>query len=319
MNLLNRKKDSSGTAAMQGWLSGKWKEMKANKLLYLMLIPFVLWHLLFWLRPLNGLQIGFKDYNLFAGMADSPWVGLENFKDFLTGPYVGRLFKNTFLIGFYSLVFSFPVPILLALFLNEIRKPKFRQTLQTAMFMPHFISAVIICGILINILSPSGLVNNILGWFGIESTYFLAEPKYFRTIYIIMGIWRQAGYKSIMFLAAIAGIDQQLYEACVIDGGGKLRQIWHVTIPGILPTIVIMFVMAAGHIMSVGYETIILLYQPITYETADVISTYTYRIGLSDGEYGFATAVGLFNSLMSLFFVTVSNFVSKKLTGSGLW
>ena len=319
MNFLNRKKDSSGAALKQGWLNGKWKEIKANKLLYLMLAPFVLYYLMFWLRPLSGLQIAFKDYNLFAGMADSPWVGLENFKDFLTGPYVGRLFKNTFLIGFYSLVFSFPVPILLALFLNEIRKPKFRQTLQTAMFMPHFISAVIICGILINILSPSGLVNNILGWFGIESTYFLAEPKYFRTIYIIMGIWRQAGYKSIMFLAAIAGIDQQLYEACVIDGGGKLRQIWHVTIPGILPTIVIMFVMAAGHIMSVGYETIILLYQPITYETADVISTYTYRVGLSEGEYGFATAVGLFNSLMSLFFVTVSNFVSKKLTGSGLW
>lgn len=266
-----------------------------------------------------GIIIAFKDFDVYKGIMGSEWVGLEHFKTFVSGAYFMRTLKNTFVLGIYNLIFSFPAPIILAILLNEVRFKKLKSFIQTATFLPHFVSMVVICGITVNLLAPSGIINNIISIFGGERIYFMTKPEWFRTIYIGTGIWASCGYSAIIYLAALSGIDPCLYEACVIDGGNKLKQILHVTIPGILPTIVVKLVLSIGSMFAVGYEKIILLYQPVTYETADVISTYMYRIGLSEGKYDFATAVGLFNSVVSLIFVSVTNIVSKRLTETALW
>ncbi len=290
-----------------------------NTALYIMLIPFVLYFIMFLYKPMWGLQIAFKDYSLFGGMADSPWVGFDNFTTFLTGPYFWRLLRNTVLIGAYGLIFGFPAPIILAILLNEVKNLTYKKTLQTMFYLPYFISTVVVAGIVTNLLAPSGLVNVILQKLGFESIYFMVEPKYFRTIYTVMGIWQFTGYSAVIYLAALSGIDMQLYEACQIDGGNKLHQMWHITLPGIAPTVVIMLIMNCGTLINVGAETIILLYQPSTYETADVISTYLYRIGLTDGDYGMATAVGLFNSVIGLLFVVSANYISRAVSEYSLW
>lgn len=292
---------------------------KGDIALYVMLIPYVLYMLIFLYKPMWGLQIAFKDYSLFGGMEDSAWVGLENFKTFLTGPYCGRLIKNTLLIGFYGLIFGFPIPIILAILLNEVKNHMFKKSIQTMMYLPYFVSTVVVAGIVTNILAPSGLVNTVLEKFGMESIYFMTEPKWFRTIYTAMTIWQSAGYSAVIYLAALSGVDVQLYEACRIDGGNKMRQMWHITLPGIAPTVVIMLIMNCGSLINVGSESIILLYQPTTYETADVISSYIYRIGLTDGDYGLATAVGLFNSAIALLFVYLANTISKHVSEYSLW
>lgn len=290
-----------------------------NAVLYLMMIPFFVWTILFQWKPMWGLQIAFKDYSLYGGMAQSPWVGFDNFEAFLSSPYIFRLLKNTFLTGLYSIIFSFPVPIILAILLNEVRCKKYKQIVQTITYVPYLISTVVVCSIVTNLLSGDGIINVILTKMGMEKIRFLSNPDWFRTIYIGSGIWQNSGYSAVLYLAALSGIDQQLYEACSIDGGNKFRQLWHVTLPGILPTISIMLILACGSILNVGYEKIILLYQPSTYETADVLSTYMYRTGLSNGDYGMATAVGFFNSVISLVLVAIANVASKRLSGSSLW
>ena len=287
--------------------------------LYIMFLPFLLHLLIFNYKPMLGIIIAFKDFDVYKGIMGSEWVGLEHFKTFVSGAYFMRTLKNTFVLGIYNLIFSFPAPIILAILLNEVRFKKLKSFIQTATFLPHFVSMVVICGITVNLLAPSGIINNIISIFGGERIYFMTKPEWFRTIYIGTGIWASCGYSAIIYLAALSGIDPCLYEACVIDGGNKLKQILHVTIPGILPTIVVKLVLSIGSMFAVGYEKIILLYQPVTYETADVISTYMYRIGLSEGKYDFATAVGLFNSVVSLTFVSVTNIVSKRLTETALW
>lgn len=287
--------------------------------LYLMLIPLLAVMFLFTYKPMWGLQIAFKEYNLFGGMANSPWVGLENFKVFLSGPYFWRLLKNTLLIGLYGLIFGFPAPILLAILLNEVRSLTYKKTVQTMFFLPFFVSTVVVAGIITNILAPSGVVNIILQKLGFDSIYFMAEAKYFRAIYTIMGIWQNCGYSAVIYMAALAGIDMEQYEACRIDGGNKLQQIWHITLPGIVPTIIVMLILNCGSLINVGAETIILLYQPSTYKTADVISTYVYRIGISEGDYGTATAVGLFNSVVAMLFVVMANTISKRVSEYSLW
>ncbi len=292
---------------------------KSNFALYVMLIPLLVVMLLFTYKPMWGLQIAFKEYSLFGGIAESPWIGVENFKVFLSGPYFWRLLKNTLIIGFYGLLFGFPAPIILSILLNEVRNLTYKKTVQTMFFLPYFVSTVVVAGIITNILAPSGVVNVILQKFGFDSIYFMAESKYFRTIYTIMGIWQNCGYTAVIYLAALAGIDMEQYEACRIDGGNKLQQIWHITLPGIAPTVVIMLIMNCGSLINVGAETIILLYQPSTYKTADVISTYVYRTGISDGDYGTATAVGLFNSVVGMLFVVLANTVSKRVSEYSLW
>lgn len=297
-----------------------WAGVKRDKLLYFMLILPVLYYLIFWLYPLYFLQIAFKDYKPFIGVSKSEWVGFEHFITFFSSPYFGRVLKNTLMISLYGIVFQFPAAIILALLFNEVKNKLFVKATQTIVYMPHFISTVVVAGLLTSFLSPSsGFINQLIVKLGGEPIYFLADSKYFRAIYTIMGIWHNVGFSSIVFIAALQGIDQQLYEAARIDGAGRLAQIRYVTIPGILPTIVIQLIIAVGGMINVGYEAIILLYQPATYETADVISTYVYRSGLQEGNYSFATAVNIFNSAVSIILVTIVNKISRKLNETSLW
>ncbi|MDF2922191.1 MAG: sugar transporter permease [Paenibacillaceae bacterium] len=301
-----------------------WRRIAASlvrdRFFYLLLIPFILWYLLFAYKPMYGLQIAFKDFSVYKGIAASPWVGFENFITFFQSPYFVRTLVNTLLISLYSLAWGFPAPIILALLLNEVRHVFFKKAVQTLTYLPHFISVVVVAGIVTNILAPTnGLVNIMLAKLGLEKIYFLVVPEYFRTILISMNIWKETGFGAILYIAALSGINPELYEAAVIDGANKWKQIWHVTLPGILPTIMIMLILRIGNILDVGYEAIILLYQPATYETADVISTYMYRAGIKEGQYDLTTAVGLFNSAVGLVLVIAANKLSKKFTESGLW
>lgn len=268
-----------------------------------------------------GLQIAFKDYSLFKGITESPWVGFENFERFFRSEYFIRNLVNTFMINFWGLIFAFPAPIILALLLNEVKNVMFKKTVQTITYLPHFISVVIIAGIVTNFLAPTnGIVNIIIEKFGGEKINFLAMPEFFRTIYIgSMQIWKDVGYSAIIYLAAIAGINPALYEAAKMDGANRWKQMWHITLPGMLPTIMILLILNLGSFLEVGYESIILLYQPATYETADVINTYVYRAGLQGGNYEVGAAAGLFNSVVSLILVVLANRLSKKMTNVGLW
>lgn len=296
------------------------KKLYRDRTLYLIVAPFVIYFFLFVLRPMWGVRIAFYDYSVFKGMEGSTFVGVRHFKSFLGGPYFWRLLRNTVLINLYGLLINFPAPIILAVLLNEVPGKRYKKTIQTITYLPHFISTVVVVGILLNLLAPgNGLVNIIIEKLGGEKIYFMMEPKYFRMIYTIMGMWQETGFNAIVYVAAMSAVDQALYEACVIDGGGKWKQFLHVTIPGIIPTIVVMFIMRIGNMLNVGYEAIIIMYQPTTYEVADVISSYVYRAGLSDGNYGLAGAVSLFNSLVGIVLVWLSNTASKKLVGNSLW
>ncbi|MEK5252261.1 ABC transporter permease subunit [Paenibacillus sp. FSL F4-0125] len=301
------------------------KEIKANfirdRYLYLLLIPFLAWYIIFAYKPMYGLQIAFKDFSVYKGIEASPWVGFEHFETFFKSPYFWRLLKNTVLLSLYQLLFAFPAPIILALLFNELKNGVFKATVQTFTYLPHFISVVVVAGIVTNFLAPSnGIVNILIEMMGGEKQYFLTNPDYFRTIFIgSMDIWKEAGFGTIIYIAALSGVNPALYEAAVIDGANKWKQMWHITLPAIIPTIAIMLVMKVGSMLEVGYEAIILLYQPATYETADVINTYVYRSGLQDARYDLATAVELFNAVVGFILVVFANKMSKKLTETGLW
>lgn len=314
------KKQKKEKRDFKNWFKILMRDVKRDRILYFLLIPFLLWFLVFKYLPMWGIQIAFKDFSVFKGIQGSDWVGLEHFIEFVSNEYFLRVFRNTVVISLYGLLICFPAQIILAIMISEVSHEGFKKTVQTLTYLPHFVSVVVVAGIVTTILSPSnGLVNIILSKLGMEKIYFLTDPDYFRGIYTTMNLWKETGFASIVFIAAIAGIDVQLYEAAKMDGANKLRQIMNVTIPGILPTIVVMLIMKIGNLLSVGYESIILLYQPATYEKADVISTYVYRSGLVDGRYDFATAVGLFNSIVALVLVIAANKISKKITQTSLW
>ena len=290
-----------------------------DRYLYLMLLPVLVYYALFYFKPLEGIKMAFMDYKPFLGLEGSKWVGWEHFVTYLTGPYFKRTFFNTIILSLLNLAFCFPAPILLAFLFNEVRQKKARTIYQTVSYLPHFISTVVVCGIAINFLSPAdGLINILIEKFGGESIYFLTKPEYFRTIYILLNIWQGTGFSSIVFYSALCGVDTSLYEAVALDGGGRLRQLWHVAIPTIVPTIVVMFIMRLGNILSIGGEQIILLYQPTTYKTADVISSYVYRVGIEGGSYSYSTAVGLFNGVTSLILVLIANKISKKVSEASI-
>ena len=271
-------------------------------------------------KPMLGLQIAFKDYSLFKGVALSPWVGLKHFQSFLGSPYFLQTLKNTLLINIYGLVIGFPIPIMLAILLNEVKSKNFKSTIQTLTYLPHFVSIVVIAGIVVNFLAPSnGLINIIIKKLGGEKIYFLVKPEYFRTIFISMNIWKEVGFSAIVYIAALSSVETQLYEAAYLDGAGKFKRILHVTLPGIMPTITILLILKIGKMLTIGFESILLLYQPVTYKTADVISTYVYRMGLINAQYDYATAVGLFNSVISLLLVIFANKISKTLSETSLW
>jgi len=298
----------------------KVKFNRDQKMLYLILLPFIIWYAVFMFKPMYGMVIAFKDYSLFRGISGSEWIGLKNFKDFLTSPEFYVTLKNTLMLNVYSLLLEFPFAILLALMLNEVKNKYFKTIVQTASFIPYFIAIVVATGITVNILSPStGVVNVFLEKLGFERVYFLAKPEFFRGIFTGLNMWKTAGFNAVIYLAALTAVDEQLYEAAKIDGANKFQQLRHITIPAIIPTIVVMLVLKVGSMLNVAFETVLLLYQPATYETADVISTYVYRTGMLMQDFGLATAVGLFNAVVGFILVYSANRWSKKVTQSSLW
>jgi ABC-type polysaccharide transport system, permease component len=291
-----------------------------DRQLLILFLPCILFYSLFRYGPMYGVIIAFKKYSVFTGILKSPWVGLKYFEQFFSNPDFLLLFKNTLLLGVYSLLWTFPFPVIFAVLLNEIKHKKFKKSIQTVSYLPSFLSLVIICSMVIDFLSPGhGLINNILEALGMQRQYFISKPEWFRTIYIASDIWSGLGYGAIIYLAAISGIDTTLYEASTMDGCKRFQSMWYITIPGIFPTIATMFILKSGSIIKIGYEKVILLYTPTTYQVADIFSTYVYRKGIIDMNYSYGTAVGLFESVISLVLLLIANGVSKKLSESSLW
>ena len=295
------------------------KKLYLNRYLYLIFLLPALYYVIFRYGPMVGLIISFKDFSAGLGIIKSKWVGFENYSKFLQKPYFWMVFKNTILLNLFNLFWTFPAPIVLALLLNEVKNTRFKKTVQTITYLPYFVSTVIVCGMIINFLSADGLVNQILHSVGIEKKQFLMFPQYFRSIYILSNLWSGLGWGSIIYLAALSSVDATLYEAAVIDGAGRWRQFVHVTFPGITPTIAIMFILATGNIMNVSFEKILLLYTGSTYEVADVIATYVYRQGLLRADFSYATAVGVFQSVVAFIFLLSANTLSRKLTNESLF
>nr|WP_258525642.1 sugar ABC transporter permease [Paenibacillus sp. YN15] len=284
------------------------------------MIPGIVYFLAFKYAPMWGVVIAFQDYNVFAGITGSEWIGLKHFIDMFHDADFFNIFRNTLLISLYKLVWGFPGPIILALLLNEVRHMSYKRLIQTLAYLPHFLSWIIVAGILNNILSPStGIVNEVLGWFGLEPVFFLADPSWFRTVLVASDIWKEIGWGAIVYLAALAGIDPQLYEAATVDGANKWHQLRHITLPALLPTVVILFILRLGHVLDVGFEQVFVLYNPMVYGVADVIETYVYRVGLTQAQFSFSTAVGLFKSVIGLILVVASNKLAKKLGHDGIW
>lgn len=287
--------------------------------IYLMALPVIAYYLIFHYGPMYGLQIAFKDFSPAKGVLDSPWVGLKHFDAFFNGIYFWRLIKNTILLNLYDLLFGFPAAIILALLLNEIRHSVFKRVVQSISYLPHFISIVVVAGMMIDFLSRDGLINQLTGFFGIGEIDFMQDEHWFRFLFVSSGIWQGIGWGSIVYLAAIATIDPTLYEATRMDGAGRWKQTLHITIPGMMPTIVILFILQVGNLLTVGSEKVLLLYNPLTYGTADVISTYVFRKGVLEASYSFTAAVGLFNSVISFILIVAANSVVKRISDNKLW
>lgn len=305
-------------------LSARWryaaKRLHLSRYLLLLFLPCLIYFILFKYAPMFGLVISFKNYNLFKGIWASEWVGFKWYLMFFQNPDFFTLFRNTFLLGLYKLVFGFPAPIILALMLNELKNVIFKRFVQTVSYLPHFISNVVVASMVVMFLSPSdGIVNKFLSWFGIGPINFMVMPDLFRSIYMVSEIWQHVGWETIIYLAALTAVDPQQYEAAEIDGASRWKQTLHVTLPGIAPAIVILFILNVGKVLEIGFEKVFLLYNPAIYETADIFSTYVYRTGLSQGNYSYATAIDLFGGIISLIFVYSANYVSRKVSETSLW
>ncbi len=286
---------------------------------YVLMLPAVIYVAIFCYAPMYGLQIAFKDYRPVLGYLDSPWVGFKHFISFFEGAYFWRLIRNTFVITIYSLVAGFPLPIILALLLNEAQQ-KFRKISQTIMYAPHFISVVVLVGMINLLFSPSfGLVNNVLEAMGMERVYFIASPDAFPHLYVWSGIWQELGWNAVIYIAALAGVDPGLHEAARIDGASRLQRILHINLPAILPTITILLVMRIGSLISVGYEKIYLMQNDLNIEVSEVISTYVYKRGILNTNYSFSTAVGIFNNLVNIVMLLFANTIAKKLSDTSLF
>lgn len=295
------------------WLKNDWQ-------LYLMLFLPVLYYILFKYMPLYGTLIAFKKFSARKGIWNSPWVGFVNFQKFLGDPYFYKLIRNTLLINFNCLIFAFPSSIIFALLINEMRHKAYRKLVQTVSYLPHFISTVVVCGLITNFLRTNGgIINDLIAMCGGERISFLNKAEYFRGIYVISEIWQHMGWDAIIYIAALTAIDPQLYEAARIEGANRFQQMLHVTLPCIAPTITIMMILRVGNLMNLGYEKILLLYSGATYETADVISTYVYRRGLLTADFSYGTAIGLFQTVIALILVLSTNWLGKKISDTSLW
>ena len=294
-------------------------DIKKNPGIYLILLPVLIWFVIFAYLPMFGLVMAFENYTPKGGFFGSQFVGFKHFADFFGSVYFGRLIRNTLLISLLNLLFNFPATIILALLLNEVKNKVFKKTLQTVSYLPYFISLVIVCGLIATFTASDGPITELIVGLGGKRQNYLGQPEYFRTIYILSDMWQGLGFGSIIYLAALSGIDQELYEAASLDGAGHIQQLIHVTLPGISTTIITLLILRMGTLFAVGYEKIILLYSTNTYETADVISSYVYRKGLQEFNYSYSSAVGLFNSVINTALLVASNKLSRKFTETSLF
>jgi len=319
LNVSRKNNTETFSAKISNLLNLVRKDFKRNKGLYLMILPVLAYYIIFHYAPMYGLIMAFKDFQPIKGITGSEWVGLQHFKEFFQSFYFWRILKNTVVISCSNLIFGFPAPIILALLINELRNKYFKSTVQSISYMPHFISLVVVCGLIKDFTSDTGVISYIVSLFGGQATTLLNEAKNFVPIYVVSDIWQSVGWGTIIYLAALTGIDQELYEAAQVDGAGRWKQTLNITLPCIMPTIVIMLVLRMGSMLSVGFEKIILLYNPAVYSTADVISTFVYRKGLQDFAFSYSAAVGLFNSVINFLLLVIANKLSKKFSESSLW
>ena len=295
------------------------KDFKRNRTIYLMLLPVLIFFVIFKYIPMGGIIMAFEKFSPKMGIYGSEWVGLKHFKDFFASYYFFRLLKNTFLLSFYDFIFFFPAPIIFALLLNEVSNKLFKKFVQTASYLPYFVALVVICGLIVDFTSSDGFITNIIVRMGGEKTNLLGQSKLFRTIFVSSNIWQNLGFHSIIYLAALSNVNQELYQAAYIDGAGRWKQTWHVSLPGISSTIIILLILRFGSLLTVGFEKIILLYNPSTYDTADVISSFIYRKGLLEANYSYSTAVGLFNSVINFGVLLAANTLSRKYSETSLF
>ncbi|WP_375295222.1 ABC transporter permease [Paenibacillus sp.] len=320
MELGTTTKAAKRTGAAARRRAEAWRLVRNNLDMYALLLPGLLFLLIFKYVPMYGILIAFQNFNIFDGISGSEWVGGEQFVKLTQSEEFAQVFRNTLLISFYKIAILFPIPIGIALFLNEVSKMWFKRSVQTIIYLPHFLSWVIIAGLFINILSPSsGLVNRAIEAFGGQPISFLLDNDWFRSVVVFTAGWKESGWNAIIFIAAIAGIDQEQYEAAAIDGASRLQQMWYITLPGIMATIVLVFILRIGYLLDAGTEQILTLYNAVVYETGDVIGTYVYRIGLGKMDYSFSTAVGLFNSVIGFLLVVTGNWLSRKFLQRSIW
>ncbi|SFB48339.1 carbohydrate ABC transporter membrane protein 1, CUT1 family [Cohnella sp. OV330] len=305
---------------MTNSLRSTFRYLNKKKYLYLMLLPGIAYFLIFNYIPMYGVVIAFKDFNFARGILHSPWIGMENFKYMFGLDDFYTVFLNSLYLSFLKLLFGFPFPILLALFLNEMRNRTYQKFSQTLIYLPHFISWVVIGGILVNFLSPTwGVFNLFLQQLGIEPVFFLADNAFFRPLVVLSSIWKDSGWESIIYLAAMASINTELYEAASIDGASRLKRLWHITVPGIKSTIVVLIILRLGHIMNNGFEQIFVLQNPMNLHVSEVFETYAYRVGILGGRFSFGATVGLFTSAIGLIFLIASNRIAKWMKEDGIW
>lgn len=303
-----------------GLLTRLRNDVRKNYILYVMVLPVVAFYVIFAYRPMYGIQLAFKDFHAKLGIMGSPWVGFDNFVRFFNSYNFSALIKNTVGISLYSLVAGFPIPIVFALFLNYLPLPRLKKVVQMVSYAPHFISTVVIAGMIVIFFQPdTGIVNVLLTALGGESVAFLSRPEMFKSIYVWTGVWQSLGWNSIIYISALSGVDYEQHEAAIIDGATKLQRMWHVDLAAIKPTIIMLFILNMGGLMNVGFEKIFLLQNPLNQSASDVISTYVYRVGLLNNDYGYSTAVGLFNSLINVVLLVLVNSVAKRATASSLW
>ncbi|MEK4059887.1 MULTISPECIES: ABC transporter permease [Paenibacillus] len=324
MNPVNRPEIDGGKKlyhARPSRIAATWREYKKCRYLFLLLAPVMIWYAVFAYAPMYGIQLAFKDFRIMDGIWGSPWAGLKHFEFlFFQSPDFLRILKNTVTISFLHIAFGFPAPIILALLINEIRSSTFKRVAQSLTYLPHFFSWVILSGILITLLSPSsGVVNYLLQLVGLEPVYFLGNPNYFRFTLVTSGIWKEVGWGTIIYLAALAGIQPEMYEAAVMDGASRWRQTLSITLPTILPVIILMFILRIGSVLDAGFDQILNLYSPATYSVADILDTYVYRVGLQNFQFSLTTAVGLFKNVIAFALVLTTNFISKKLGQQGIF
>ncbi len=298
-----------------------WSYVRAHPWLYILMLPGLAYVIIFHYLPMYGVVIAFQNFNLIKGVFGSPWIGLQNFRELFGSSQFFKVFKNSLVFSLIRMFWGFPAPILLALLLNEVRRTRFKRTVQTIVYIPHFISWTVIAGMLTNLLAPTadGAVNTLLGWLGIGPVTFLTNARMFRSVIVTAEIWKSAGWGTIIYLSALTRVDPELYEAAVIDGANRWQMCWRITLPSIMSTVAVMMILRLGSLLNNGFEQIFLLYSPLVYEVADVFETYTYRLGLQGGRFSYSTAVGLFQSLVGFVMIVSTNYISRRISDSGLY